>query len=113
MTIVATSIPVLRVFFKQAVNLAIENYHNSSSKSRSKTGPSKPASTIAQVSLRRSSKRTTDTADDYSNESLEDVLGRVSKGHMELEDLVVDENTGRVTTSTPESTPNAAEHRVS
>jgi hypothetical protein len=113
MTIVATSIPVLRVFFKQAVNSAIENYHNSSDQSKANTSPSNPVNTIGQVSLRRSSKRTTNTADSLSKESLVDVLGGRSKGYVELEDLVVDENTGRVTALTPESVPDSKEHKVS
>jgi hypothetical protein len=48
-----------------------------------------------------------------SKESLVDVLGGRSKGYVELEDLVVDENTGRVTALTPESVPDSKEHKVS
>jgi hypothetical protein len=88
MTIVATSIPVLRVFFKQAVNTAVSNYYNSSSQSKSKsttsrTTPSHPDSLVA------------------------DVESGTREGHFELDDLVVDEKTGRVTARTPDSFPDS------
>jgi hypothetical protein len=108
MTIVATSIPVLRVFFKQAVSSAIETYHNSSSRSKSRNNPSSALST-ANVSLQRSSKRRTGTADNYSGGSFSDALGKGGKSYMELEDLVVDEETGHVTALTSEPLPNERE----
>jgi hypothetical protein len=83
MTIVATSIPVLRVFFKQAVNSAIETYHNSSSRSKSRNN--------------------------YSGGSFSDVIGKGGKSYLELEDLVIDEETGRVTALTPEPLPDGRE----
>jgi hypothetical protein len=88
MTIVATSMPVLRVFFKQAVNTAISNYHNSSSRIKSKSSASNPGS---------------------STESLVEDLER---GGCELEDLVVDEKTGRVTMKTPDSMPDGDKHHA-
>jgi cation transport regulator ChaB len=108
MTIVATSIPVLRVFFKQAVNSAIETYHNSSSRSKSRNNPSSAPST-ANVSLQRSSKRRTGTANNYSGGSFSDVIGKGGKSYLELEDLVIDEETGRVTALTPEALPDGRE----
>jgi hypothetical protein len=114
MTIVATSIPVLRVFFKQAVNQAMTNYHNSSSRSKSKSAasgstpsnPSNNSSALARDNIRRMSKKTMDTLGHTSTDSLVDDLERGPKeGYIELDDLVVDEKTGRVTASTPESLP--------
>jgi hypothetical protein len=116
MTVVATSIPVLRVFFKHAVQSAIETYQNSSSRSKSRTSPSIAPSTV-NASLQRSakrmsvvvagkhtsSKRRTGAADNYSGGSISDVLGRGSKGYLEMDDLVIDEETGRVTASTTKS----------
>jgi hypothetical protein len=115
MTIVATSIPVLRVFFKQAVNSAIESYQNSSGVSKARGNPANTASTAAQVSLRRLSKRTTNDTmlENCSKESLVDGSGSgSSKGYPELEELVVDEHTGRVTVATPESIPDPSEQKV-
>jgi hypothetical protein len=111
-TIVATSMPVLRVFFQRAVNSAIETYQNSSGRGKSRNDPTATASTRAEVSLCQSSKRETDAIDVYSQESLEDHVGRDSKGYFGLEDLIVDEDTGRVSAATPESTMDAVEHRV-
>jgi cation transport regulator ChaB len=105
MTIVATSIPVLRVFFKQAVNSAIETYQNSSSRSKSRNHTTSAPST-ANVSLQRSSKR---RADNYSAGSFSDVLGKGGKNYLELEDLVVDEETGRVTALSPAPVPDGRE----
>jgi hypothetical protein len=86
MTSVATSIPVLRVFFNQAVNSAIETYHNSSTRSRTKTMPPSPGDTLAQMS----------------------VLRRGSQNYVKLGDLMVDEKTGRVTTANPDLKADAA-----
>jgi hypothetical protein len=104
--------PVLRVFFQRAVNSAIETYQNSSGRGKSRNDPTATASTRAEVSLCQSSKRETDAIDVYSQESLEDHVGRDSKGYFGLEDLIVDEDTGRVSAATPESTMDAVEHRV-
>ncbi|CAN9289709.1 unnamed protein product [Alternaria alternata] len=77
MTIVATSIPILRVFFKQAVSQAMSNYHNSTSRSKSKStasgsNPSQPsnnASTLAN-DTRRLSKKITRITGHTSTDSL-------------------------------------------
>jgi hypothetical protein len=114
MTIVATSIPVLRVFFKQAVNTALSNYHNSTTQSKSKStgtgstpsNPSNNASTLANHSARRLNKNTSRTMENTSTDSLVDDLERGPKeGYIELDDLIVDEKTGRVTAATPDSLP--------
>ncbi|KAI4643034.1 hypothetical protein J4E93_007103 [Alternaria ventricosa] len=118
MTVVATSIPVLRVFFKQAVNTAISHYHNSTNRSgKSKStgtgstpsNPSNNASTLANHSARRLNKNTSRTLGNTSTDSLfkdDDDLERGPKeGYIELDDLIVDEKTGRVSAATPESLP--------
>ncbi|KAG9187520.1 hypothetical protein G6011_05391 [Alternaria panax] len=118
MTIVATSIPILRVFFKQAVNEAMSNYHNSSSRSKTKStasgstpsNPSNNASSLAHDNIRRLSKKTTQTTGHTSTESLfkdDDVYQGRKDGYIELDDLVVDEKTGRVTALTPDSLPDS------
>ncbi|KAF3041283.1 hypothetical protein E8E12_002732 [Didymella heteroderae] len=115
MTIVATSMPVLRVFVTKAVNSAIETYQNSSSRSRNKSRMenSTAKSTGADISLRQSSKKTTDTLQSKNQDFLEDRVGQDSKGYLELEevDLVVDERTGRITAVTPDLAPDTVEHR--
>ncbi|KAH6865728.1 hypothetical protein BKA58DRAFT_226345 [Alternaria rosae] len=115
MTVVATSIPVLRVFFKQAVNTAISHYHNSTSRSnKSKStgtgstpsNPSNNASTLANHSARRLNKNTSRTLENTSTDSLVDDLERGPKEeYIELDDVIVDEKTGRVTAATPDSLP--------
>ena len=112
MTIVATSMPILRVFVTKAVNSAIETYHNSSSRSKSRSEPSRATSKGADVSLRQSCKRVTDTVETRSRDLLENRLAPDSKGYLELEDRVVDERTGRVTVATPESITDVTEHQV-
>ncbi|KAH8636797.1 hypothetical protein IG631_08632 [Alternaria alternata] len=118
MTIVATSIPILRVFFKQAVSQAMSNYHNSTSRSKSKStasgsNPSQPsnnASTLAN-DTRRLSKKITHITGHTSTDSLfrdDDIENQDRKeGYIELDDLVVDEKTGRVTALTPDSLPDS------
>ncbi|RYO65651.1 hypothetical protein AA0116_g2385 [Alternaria tenuissima] len=118
MTIVATSIPILRVFFKQAVSQAMSNYHNSTSRSKSKStasgsNPSQPsnnASTLAN-DTRRLSKKITRITGHTSTDSLfrdDDIENQDRKeGYIELDDLVVDEKTGRVTALTPDSLPDS------
>jgi hypothetical protein len=63
-------------------------------------------------SSRESSKRTTDLSENLGGEALKDVFKRGSKSYVELDDLVVDEKTGRVTASTPESLGDVPEHHV-
>jgi hypothetical protein len=48
-----------------------------------------------------------------SKESLVDVSGRRSSSNLELDDLVVDENTGRVTAATPDSLRDMPERHMS
>jgi hypothetical protein len=103
MTIVATSIPVLHVFFKQAVNSAIETYQKSSARSKTRTNLDSAAGTLAHVSLTRSSNQATTISESFSRESAVDVLRRGSQNYVKLDDLMVDEKTGRVTAATSES----------
>jgi hypothetical protein len=123
MCVVATSIPVLRVFFKQAINSATDRY-NSSGRSKSRnTNPSKhvcsncgaggSASTQKSANVRQSSKKTLDSnlTESFSGESMKSVIGKREKNYVELDDLLVDEETGRVTNATPESFPAVPEQR--
>ncbi|KAE8836455.1 hypothetical protein HRS9139_04553 [Pyrenophora teres f. teres] len=112
MTIVATSIPILRVFFKQRIKEAITSYQNSSSRSKSRTNasgsnPSQPshnASAISRENKRRSKRNTTHMVEHTSTDSLfVDLESGSKEDHIELDDLVVDEKTGRVTALTPKS----------
>ena len=115
MTIVATSIPILRVFFKQRIQEVLTSYHNSSSRSKSRTNasgsnptnPSHNGSALTRESQRHSRRNTTYRLEHSSTDSLVVDLERGSKeGHIELDDLVVDEKTGRVATlnvDSPES----------
>jgi len=112
MTIVATSIPILRVFFKQRIQEVITSYQNSSSRSKSRTNAtgsnpthaSHNASALARESQRRSRRNTTHTLEHNSTDSLVVDLERGSKeDHIELDNLVVDEKTGRVAALTPET----------
>ena len=97
MTIVATSIPVLRVFFKRAVNSA-RTYYGSSDRTK-KTNPANAASTLAHGSGLRTIKKTTHVDQRFSgNNSMADVL-RGTNNYVELDDLTVDEKSGRVTAS--------------
>ncbi|KAI1522365.1 Peroxidase-2 domain containing protein, partial [Pyrenophora tritici-repentis] len=113
MTIVATSIPILRVFFKQRIREVITSYQNSSSRSKSRTNasgsnpsqPSQNASAIARENKQRSKRNTIHTMEHTSTDSLfVDLESGSKEGHIELDDLVVDEKTGRVTALTPETT---------
>jgi hypothetical protein len=110
MTIVATSIPVLRVVFKQVVNSAMEGY-NSSGPSRASKPRTNPPTTTSwrgrRGSTQQSSKKTVDIS--ISGDSLKDVFGKSSQNYVELDDLVVDHETGRVTASTPDSLPGVPE----
>jgi hypothetical protein len=117
MAIVATSIPVLRVVLKHAVNSALEGYTGSSrskSRSKSRSYPSKATSSGNRMSTRQSSKKTPDiTVSGECGDSVKEVFGRGSQGnYVELDDLAVDEETGRVTASSPESLPDHAERHV-
>jgi hypothetical protein len=112
MAIVATSIPVLRVVFKHAFNSAIEGY-TGHSKSKSRSHSSNAASSGNRMSSRQLSKKTSEIS--VSGESVKEVFGRGSRGsenYVELDDLVVDDETGRVTASSPESPPDHAERYV-
>jgi hypothetical protein len=107
MTIVAMSIPILRVFFKQAIS----NYQTSSRRTKSATGSTPVGSALASKNPRRSSKMPTSIADNFSTDSRADVFGRGAKSYVELDDLAVDEKTGRVTCVTPDSVPDAPEQQ--
>jgi hypothetical protein len=109
MTIVATSIPVLRVVFKQAFDSAVAGYTAQSKASTSRTNPSNAASSQNRMSTRKFSK-TLDVS--VSGESAKEVFGRGSQNYVELDDLVVDEETGRVTASPPDSLPDSSERHV-
>lgn len=97
LTIFATSMPVLRVFFKQAVNSAIETIRNPSSRNKSRDAPLNTQSTGMKSSLPQSSSRTNGTIDTIIRDSEEAPLARVSKDCLEMGEIVVDEKTGRVT----------------
>ncbi|KAI4947196.1 hypothetical protein J4E86_008821 [Alternaria arbusti] len=112
MAIVATSIPVLRVIFRQAFNSAMEGY-TGQSKSKSRSNPSNAGSSGNRLSTRQLSKKTPDIS--VSGESVKEVFGRGSRGsknYVELDDLVVDEATGRATASSLESLANDGERHV-
>ncbi|KAJ4332399.1 hypothetical protein N0V87_008395 [Didymella glomerata] len=115
MTIVATSMPVLRVVVTKAVNSAIDTYQNSSSRSRnrSRMDNSIAKSTGVDISLRQSSKKTTDTLQSSNQEFLDNRVGQNSKGYLELDeiDLVVDERTGRITVATADSVADTVERK--
>lgn len=115
MTIVATSMPVLRVFVTRAVDSALEGYQNSSSRSRNKSRMegSTVKTTGVDISLRQSSKKTLDTLQSSNRDFLDDRAGQYSKRYLELEemDLVVDERTGRITAVTPDSVADTVEHK--
>jgi hypothetical protein len=114
MTVIATSIPVLRVFFKQVVSSAMETHQNASSQDKSRTDPGNPRIRLTHASIQKSSKNATGTIESISKESLVDVSGRrPTTIGMELDDLVVDEKTGRVTAATPESLRDSLERHVS
>jgi hypothetical protein len=106
MTIVAMSIPVLRVFFKHA----IANYQSSRSKSATASTPT--SSALAKLSARGSSKMPTSIADNFSGDSRADVFGRKTNSYLELDDLAVDEKTGRVSYKTPESVPESISESI-
>ncbi|KAF3043621.1 hypothetical protein E8E11_008898 [Didymella keratinophila] len=74
MTIVATSMPVLRVVVTKAVSSAIETYHNSSGRSRNQSRMEKSTakSTGVNISLRQSNKKATDTLRWSSQDFLDD-----------------------------------------
>jgi len=117
MAIVATSIPVLRVVLKHAVNSALEGYTGSSrtkSRTKSRSYPSKATSSGNPMSTRQSSKKTPDiTVSGECGDSVKEVFGRGSQGnYVQLDDLAVDEETGRITASSPESLPDHAERHV-
>ncbi|KAF3032715.1 hypothetical protein E8E12_002246 [Didymella heteroderae] len=109
MTIVATSIPVLRVVFKQAFNSAIAGYTGQSKASKSRTNPSNAASLQNRMSTRQFSKKTPDIS--VSGESTKDVFGSGSQHYVELDDMVVDDQ-GRVTSSSPDARPDSSERHV-
>jgi hypothetical protein len=121
MTIVATSIPVLRVFFRQAVNSAISTYQNSSREGRyrsnastnqanasnsttSKLGHKKNLKSLTNdATLASSSKRRSNAVitGDASQESLVDPYDKAQEAY-NMDNLVVDEETGRVTMVIPD-----------
>ncbi|USP80353.1 hypothetical protein yc1106_07627 [Curvularia clavata] len=117
MTIVATSIPVLRVFFKQAVNTAMASYQNSSRERKTRThgsnlsgmGESSNASRLGSKHLKTegtlvSTNKRRSTLGNVSQESLVDVSGKSQEAYLEMDNLIVDPVTGRVTLANPGST---------
>jgi len=70
-------------------------------------------STGADISLRQSNKKTTDTFRSSNQDFLDDRIGQDSKGYLELDeiDLVVDERTGRITVATPDSVADTVERK--
>jgi hypothetical protein len=106
MTIVATSIPVLRVVFKQAFNSAITGYTGQSKSSKSRSNPSNNTSLADRMGSRQISRKTEMLV---SGESSKDVFGK--QQYVEMDDLEVDEH-GRVTSSSPKAWPDSSEHHV-
>jgi hypothetical protein len=106
LTIVATSMPVLRVFVQRAVTSAIDTYSNSS-REKSRFQLSKSATTGADISFQQPSNSNNKTTNSV------EMLSRSSKGYLELEGLVVDEITGRVTAATPETITDHPEQKIS
>lgn len=96
MTIVATSMPVLRAFVLRVVASAIDTYNNSS-REQSRNRLSKAPTTGADVSFRQSNDQNKRTANSV------EMLNRGPERYLELEDLVVDETTGRVTAALPDT----------
>jgi hypothetical protein len=62
------------------------------------------------MSTRQFSRKTPDIS--VSGESVKDVFGRESQHYVELDDLVVDEQTGHVTSSSPDARPDSSERHV-
>ncbi|KAL1642462.1 hypothetical protein SLS61_009676, partial [Didymella pomorum] len=108
MTIVATSIPVLRVLLKQALNSAITGYTSQSKSSKSRTTPSTAATLQNRLSTLQISKKTDISV---SGESTKDVFGNGSQHYVELDDLAVDDK-GRVISSSPDARPDSSEHHL-
>lgn len=117
MAIVATSIPVLRVFFKHAVNTAMASYQNSSRERKMRTNGSNPtgagesldASRLGSKHLKGdsmlvSTNKRRSTTENVSQESLVDVSGKSQEAYLEMDNLIVDPVTGRVTLVHPGST---------
>ena len=109
MTIVATSIPVLRVVLKQAFNSAIAGYTGQSKPSKSRTNPSNTVSLQNPMSIRQFSKNTSGIL--ASGESAKEVFGSGSQHYVELDDLVVDDK-GRVTSSSRDARPDPSRHHA-
>lgn len=109
MTIVATSIPVLRVVLTQAFNSAVAGYTGQSSANKSRTNPSNVASLHNRLSTRQFSKKTPDIS--ISGDSAKEVFGGGSQHYVELDDLPVDDQ-GRVISSSPDARPDSSERHV-
>jgi hypothetical protein len=106
MAIVATSIPVLRVVLKGVVNTAIEGY-NTSGRSKSRTNSSQ---VLSSGGWKQSSKRPAELSVTLCGDV--SLMKSHGKGYLELDDLIVDEDTGRVSAATPVSISEAKEQRV-
>lgn len=109
MTIVATSIPVLRVVLTQAFNSAVAGYTGQSNTSKTRTNPSNIASIHNRLSTRQFSKKTPDIS--ISGDSAKEVFGGGSQHYVELDDLAVDDQ-GRVISSPPDARPDSSERHV-
>lgn len=109
MTIVATSIPVLRVVFTQALSSAIAGYSDQGKTSKSRTNPSNAASIQNRMSTLQFSKKTPDIS--VSGDSAKDAFGGGSQHYVELDDVVVDDQ-GRVISSSPDARPDSSERHV-
>lgn len=115
MTIVATSIPVLRVLFKQALTTAIAGYTSQSKGSKgskSRTIPSNVANSQNRKSGLQFSKKTPDIS--VSGDSSKDAFGSGSQHYVELDDLVVDNEKNRKTSSSlsADARPESVERHV-
>ncbi|KAL5114501.1 hypothetical protein ACEQ8H_007591, partial [Pleosporales sp. CAS-2024a] len=103
MTIVATSIPVLRVVLQRAVNSAIAGYTGNSNGSKSRTNNSNAASLHNRISTRQFSKKTPDIS--VTGESVKEAFGSGSQHYVELDDLNVENQS-------PDARPDSSERHV-
>ncbi|KAF3006079.1 hypothetical protein E8E13_011053 [Curvularia kusanoi] len=106
MSIVAISMPVLRVILQRAVSSAVGTYLNESRK-ESRFENSKAARSGTNTSSKQfsSAKQTLDSVD---------LSNRSSKGYLELDDFMVDKTTARATVLSKEqhSKPNPSQHKA-
>ncbi|KAF2996808.1 hypothetical protein E8E13_001694 [Curvularia kusanoi] len=109
MAIVATSIPVLRVVFKQAINSAITGYTSGNKSTRSRTNTSNAGTLQNRVSTLQFSKKTPDIS--VNGDSTKEGFGSESRHYVELDDMAGDDQ-GRVTSSSTDARPDSFERQT-